>query len=396
MNYDMCVIGGCGHVGLPLGMCFAKEGQKVIALDINAESVRMVNAGIMPFREEGGEALLKEVLASGNLRADLDAALISESATIVFILGTPISIHLYPTYSDFFKVLRKYLPRFRDGQHIVLRSTVFPGITERVHQICKDAGLSVDVSFCPERVTEGYAIRELYELPQIVSSTSREGLRRARKLFSLFTKDIVELTPTEAEIAKLYTNAWRYIKFAIANQYFMIADSHGLDFCRIHAAITHNYPRMKDLPRPGFAAGPCLFKDTVQLDAFSDNSFFLGHAAILINEGLPAYLVKRMKERFDLQNMSVGLLGMTFKKDSDDCRESLSFKLRNILEKDCKRVYSTDPYIQREDIVSLEETIQKSDILVICAPHSVYEGLDFCSKLVVDIWNMSGKGVWLS
>lgn len=396
MKHDICIIGGCGHVGLPLGICFAKEGKRVVLLDVNQDAVRMVNAGTMPFREEGADELLKEVLAAGRLKAETDAALVSESEHIVFIIGTPISMHLYPTYPDFFRTLQKYIPRFRNGQHIILRSTVFPGITERVHRLCREAGLEVDVSFCPERITEGFALSELYTLPQIVSSVSPAGVRRARELFSVFTKDVVELAPMEAELAKLFTNAWRYLKFAVANQYFMIADSHGLDFYRIYDAITHNYPRMKDLAKPGFAAGPCLFKDTVQLDAFGENNFFLGHAALLVNEGLPAYLVKRMKERHDLQNMAVGILGMAFKRDSDDPRESLSFKLKNILEKDARQVFITDPYVRRDDILPLGTVIDKSDVLIVGAPHTAYEKIDLKGKPVVDIWNLYGKGAGLA
>lgn len=395
MRYDISIIGGCGRVGLPLGICFAREGKKVNLLDINEEAIRTVNAGTMPFKEEGAEEALRKALASGNLLAHNDPGLLSESEHVICIIGTPVSTHLYPAYPDFFRTLEKYMPHFRDGQHLVLRSTIFPGITERVYRLCVAAGLSIDVSFCPERIAEGYALKELYELPQIVSSMTPRGLKRARDLFSVFSQDIVELAPMEAELAKLFTNAWRYIRFAIANQYFMIADSRGLDFFKIYNAITHNYPRMKDLARPGFAAGPCLFKDTVQLDAYSDNSFFIGHSAVLVNEGLPAYLVKRMKERFDLATMSVGILGMAFKKDSDDPRESLAFKLKNILEKDAREVLMTDPYVKREGIMPLNEVIAGSDLLVISAPHTAYAGLDFGGKPVVDVWNMYGKGVGL-
>ena len=395
MKYDVCIIGGCGHVGLPLGMSFAKEGKKVIALDINDEVIRKVNSGVMPFKEEGAEELLKRVIASGNLKAENNPNLISESEHVIFIIGTPVSAHWYPTYQDFFAALRKYMPYFRPGQHIVLRSTIYPGTTENADKVFKDAGLPVDVSFCPERVSEGYAIEELHSLPQIISSCSQQGLKRARELFSVFTKDIMELRPMEAELAKLFTNTWRYIKFAVANQFLMIADDHGLDFYNIHKAATHNYPRLKDLPMPGFAAGPCLFKDTVQLDSFSENNFFIGHAALLINEGLPSYIARRMKERYDLKEMTVGILGMAFKKDSDDKRESLSYKLKNILEKDCKEVLITDPFVADDRIIALEDVLAKSDVLVIGAPHSVYERLDFGKKHVVDMWNMYGKGMWL-
>ncbi len=198
--------------------------------------------------------------------------------------------------------------------------------------------------------------------------------------------------PIEAELAKLFTNTWRYIKFAISNQFYTIANDHGLDFYKIHQAITQNYPRAKDFPKAGFAAGPCLFKDTMQLASFSNNSFFLGHAAMLVNEGLPAYIVRCLRQRYKLQDMVVGILGMAFKGNSDDPRESLAYKLRKILEIECKEVLITDSYVHDERIRDLNYVVEKSDILVLGAPHDDYKELNLQNKHVVDIWNFFGRG----
>ncbi|EQD32751.1 nucleotide sugar dehydrogenase, partial [mine drainage metagenome] len=154
--------------------------------------------------------------------------------------------------------------------------------------------------------------------------------------------EIVELEPEEAELAKLFTNTWRYIKFATANQLYMIANDFGLDYDRIRTALAHNYPRAQDLPGAGLAAGPCLLKDTMQLAAFNNNQFTLGHSAMLINEGLPLYTVARLEQRFDLSQMTVGILGMAFKGESDDIRSSLSYRLKRILQFKSKRVLCTD------------------------------------------------------
>ena len=147
---------------------------------------------------------------------------------------------------------------------------------------------------------------------------------RAATLFRTLTDTIVELDPEEAELAKLFTNTWRYIKFAAANQFYVMANDHGLDFDRIRSALAHDYPRAADMPGAGFAAGPCLLKDTMQLAAFTDNSFVLGHAAMLVNEGLPLYLVTHLEKKFDLAELTVGILGMAFKGESDDARSSAS------------------------------------------------------------------------
>jgi UDP-N-acetyl-D-mannosaminuronic acid dehydrogenase len=248
------------------------------------------------------------------------------------------------------------------------------------------------VSFCPERIAEGHAMTELFTLPQIVAGRSAETRARAARLFGNLTEGIVELEPEEAELAKLFTNAWRYIKFAAANQFFVMANDHGLDFSRIHAAVTGDYPRAADMPGAGFAAGPCLLKDTMQLASFMDNSFILGHAAMLVNEGLPLYLTGRLEHHGDLSQKTVGILGMAFKGGSDDTRDSLSYKLKRILEFRAGAVLCTDPYVTTDPaLVSLDEAIEKSDLLVIAAPHPEYRELSTATP-IVDVWNMLGKG----
>lgn len=391
-KHDVCVVGGCGHVGLPLAMCFAKEGKSVVILDINEEAIAKVASGEMPFMENDAEDLLKEVVSSGRLGVSSDPEVITRSDNVVLIMGTPVDAHLNPAFSVIIKAVRKYLPYFRDGQLIVLRSTVYPGTSKKIEKLFRDAGLSVDVAFCPERIVEGHALRETYELPQIVSGFSHRGVQKARALFSVFGDDVIELAPMEAELAKLYTNVWRYMKFAVANQFYMIATDHGLDYYKIREAMTHNYPRAQDLPKAGFAAGPCLFKDTMQLAAFSNNSFFLGHAGMLVNEGLPGYVINRLSARYPLQTMVVGILGMAFKGNSDDPRESLAYKLRRMLEIECREVLISDPYVMDERVVSAEELIARCDLLVVGAPHDVYRDLDLGNKTVIDIWDFFGNG----
>jgi len=235
-------------------------------------------------------------------------------------------------------------------------------------------------------------LEELESLPQIISSFTDEGVKRSADLFSLLTTDLVFVEPMEAELAKLFTNSWRYLKFAIANQFYMIANDYNLDFYNISYAMTHNYSRAKDFPRPGFAAGPCLFKDTMQLAAFNNNNFHLGHTAMLINEGLPNYVVNQLKKQFDLSEKKVGILGMAFKAESDDIRESLSYKLKKILAIESKKVLCADPYVKDASLVDEETVLQESDIIIIAAPHKKYKDLKIQNKKVVDIWNMLNNG----
>jgi UDP-N-acetyl-D-mannosaminuronic acid dehydrogenase len=393
MAFDVCVIGGCGHVGLPLSIAFALRGKRVAIFDVDREKVTGVSTGELPFIEEGGKEALREALSIGNLVASTDAAIIADSKVLILVVATPIDGHLSPSFQAIEGVLtinRKYL---RDGQLIVLRSTLYPGTSARVERWLKENGFAIDVAVCPERIAQGHGLHEIFGLPQIVSAFSSSGLKRVRELFGVLNEDLVEMKPLDAEIAKLFTNAWRYIKFAVANQYYMIATEFGADFDSIYEGMTHNYPRAIDLPAPGFAAGPCLFKDTMQLAAFTDNHFWLGHAAMLVNEGLPQHLVKLIKRSHgSLATKTVGILGMAFKAEVDDARDSLSEKLLRLFELEAREVLCSDPYVSDPRLIPAERLIAKSNLVVIATAHKIYRQLDYCGKPVVDIWNLRGQG----
>jgi len=391
-SFNICVIGGCGHVGLPLSIQLANHGNNVYIYDIDKQAIKLVKNGIMPFREEGAEPILKSVLKKKKLKLFSDAKVIRQNEIVILIVGTPVDEFLNPRIMDLLKLISQYLHYMTDKQLLILRSTVYPGISRKIYNIIQESGKDIDVAFCPERIAEGHAIKELVELPQIVSSFTERGLNKAKQVFSTLTKDIVELEPEEAELAKLFTNAWRYIKFATANQFFIIANEYKLNYARIYNAMTHNYPRAKDLPTPGFAGGPCLLKDTMQLSAFNNNNFMLGHIAMLINEGLPNYIVQHLEKRYELNKLKVGILGMAFKANSDDKRSSLSYKLRKILQFKCSQVYCSDPFIKEKDFIDEKTLIAMSDLIILGVPHSQYKDLDLKGKPLVDIWDFFKGG----
>jgi UDP-N-acetyl-D-mannosaminuronic acid dehydrogenase len=387
----VAVVGGCGHVGLPLSIALA-EHHDVLVYDIDVEAADRVRRGEVPFKDEGAVEGLATALARG-MRVSTTPEGLSACDTIVFVIGTPVDEHLNPSFTVFDRVLGELFDWLRDGQTLVLRSTVLPGTSERVQRMLEQRGLRVEVAFCPERVAEGHALEEIRTLPQIVSGFSATGLAAARQLFEPMGVELVELTPIEAELAKLFTNTYRYITFAVANQFYMVACEYGLDFYNILHAVTHNYPRGADMPSAGFAAGPCLFKDTMQMLSFNDNQFFLGHSAMLVNEGLPNFVVKRMRQRWpDLDQKTVGLLGMAFKAESDDTRESLSYKLKKILQFSAREVLTCDPEVSDAALIPEDEVLDRADVFVIGAPHHRYATLDYRGKPVVDVWNLLGKG----
>lgn len=392
-DYDIVVVGGFGHIGLPLAVSFAGRGRRVCALDINERAEREIVRGKLPFKEEGCEPVLRAALEAGTFHTSLDKRVISGAACVLIVIGTPVDRHLNPEFDPIWALVDSISDDLVDGQLLVLRSTVYPGTTDRLCRVLLERGKNVDVAFCPDRVAEGHTMEELQTLPQIISAYSERGLQRCRELFAPLTSDVVELTPLEAELAKLFSNTWRYTLFATANQFFMLANDHGADFHRIHQAMTYNYPRVKDLPKPGFAAGPCLFKDAMQLAAFSNNRFYLGHAAMLVNEGLPNYLVERLKLKYNLSDMTCGILGMAFKANSDDQRESLSYKIKRILQFESREVLCSDVYIDEPGFIPAEELVRRSDVVVVGAPHREYKGLDIPGdKVLVDVWNMKGHG----
>lgn len=388
----VAIVGGCGRVGLPLGLALADTGIPVLLYDIDAVAVDRVRAGKMPFHEDGADEALRRVLDAGTLTLSTEPDAVAAVEHVVIVVGTPVDEHLNPDPRFVLTALERMLGHLRDGQHIVLRSTVYPGVTAMVEKLLARHGLAIDVSFCPERIAEGKAMEELHSLPQIVSGRTPRAVERASELFGRLTGTIVPIEVEEAELAKLFTNTWRYIKFAAANQLYMIANDFGADFDRIRWAMTLDYPRASDVPGPGLAAGPCLLKDTMQLAAFNDNNFMLGHASMLVNEGLPKYMIDRAELRHDLSTMTVGLLGMAFKAESDDPRDSLSYKLKRLLRLRADRVLCTDPYLRHdEDLHPLEVVLEQADLLVVGAPHKVYGHLT-PTVPVIDIWNVFGGG----
>ncbi len=385
---DVCVIGGGGHVGLPFAMTCAESGLATVIYDTDREKVAQIASGRMPFKEEGADELLPRVLASGRLEVTAEPSF-ERCRFLVLIIGTPVDGHLNPSFSALQRAIDSCRDQLRHGQILVVRSTVFPGTTERLERHLRaDLGLDVRVACCPERVAQGKSLEEFRTLPQLVSAFDAETLEAVKGLFGRFCPELVEMTPLEAELCKLMTNSWRYLQFAAVNQFYMLASDHDVDFERILHGCRHNYPRMNGMPGPGLTAGPCLVKDTLQLTAFSNNQFVLGHAAMLINEGLPAHLVKLARQHTDLAGKTVGILGMAFKAESDDPRDSLSYKLKHLLAMEARSVLCHDPYVVDARLVPIERLLAESQVIFVGTPHRMYRSLAIPQeKIVIDVWN---------
>jgi UDP-N-acetyl-D-mannosaminuronic acid dehydrogenase len=386
-NADITVVGGGGHVGIPLVLALAEAGLRVNVNDINQDTLDTLRAGRLPYIEDGAQSVLTKALAAKRLVFTNAPDGISTGGPVIVTIGTPVDEFLNPVRRVVQNCLDGMLPRLADGQLLILRSTVFPGTTDWIASYLESKGRKLQVAFCPERVVQGFGLKELRAMPQIVSGCTPEAERAAAELFERITPEVVVVSPLEAEFAKLFSNAYRYIEFAATNEFYLVAKSAGVDYQRVMTAMKHNYPRLKSMPRPGFAAGPCLVKDTMQLSAFARNQFGLGHAALLINEGLVLHVVDDLKRRYDLAKTTVGLLGMAFKAESDDTRASLSYKFKNVLTGQARAVLTTDPFVTTDpELKPLDEVIAKSDVLILCAPHAAYKQADFKGKPVFDVW----------
>ena len=386
----IAIIGGCGHVGLPLGVKFAQAGARVALVDIDEAKILQVNSGRFPFVEHDGDEQLKRALQRG-LLATNDRAICADADVIVFVTGTPVDEHLNPKLSEVVKVFDAYAQYFHDEMLIVMRSTLYPGTMAHLYQRVRTAGHRVLMAFCPERVAQGYALDEIDSLPQVVSAFDEPSFSAAYQLFSALAPSVIRLSPLEAELVKLMANSWRYLEFAIANEFYMIAETHGVDFSRVYQAIRYDYPRAAGYKAPGFAAGPCLFKDTMQLASFYDHKSYMGHAAMLVNEGLATHVVEKVLEKLGntVWDRTVGLLGMTFKANNDDVRESLSFKVKKSLEFYGIKVICHDPFLS--SAVPLDRVLADSEVLVLCMPHDEYQSVKPAVPFV-DVWGVWHKG----
>ena len=386
---DLTIVGGAGHVGVPLVLSFAAKGLAVNVNDINEQSLAILQSGRVPFIEKGAQPLLIQALADNRLFFTSRPDEISNKGPVIITIGTPVDEFLNPVRGVVQDCIDRLLPHLHDGQLLVLRSTIYPGTTDWIDAYLTQKGRKLKVAFCPERIAQGNGIEELSQMPQLISGTSPEAEREAAALFSAIAPELTLLKPIEAEFAKLFNNAYRYIEFAVTNQFYLIAKSAGLDYRLILQAMKHNYPRAQNIPGPGFAAGPCLVKDAMQLLAFARNEFALGNAAIMVNEGLPLHIIGDLRSKYDLSRMTVGLLGMAFKAESDDPRASLSYKFKKALGTVALAVLTTDPYVTDDpDLLPLDEVIDRSDILIMCTPHRSYRQVDLQGKPVVDVWGI--------
>ena len=387
-KFDVLIMGGLGHIGLPLGLNFAQKGLKVCLLDIDENKTRLVLNGIMPFVEYGAEEVLKAALENGNLRVSKNIGDISNAKNIIVTLGTDVDEYFNPQTKKLMDTIMG-IKRYMDSeQTLIMRSTVYPTLCRQLSKKME----GINIAYCPERIVQGYAMREIPQLPQIVSGFNEKAIKNAGELFSKISPKIIETSVEEAELIKLFTNSLRYIQFATTNQFYTMATKLGCDYNKIRKAMSDGYERVYSLPSPGFSGGPCLLKDTLQLKAFDEGHFLLGYSAMMVNENMPNFIMDDLIKKYDLSKKKVGILGMAFKADIDDARDSLSYKLIKLLSFHGAKVSCSDEFIKDANFVSKEDLIKDNDIIIVGTPHSAYKTILIPENVhLVDLWGIIGK-----
>jgi UDP-N-acetyl-D-mannosaminuronic acid dehydrogenase len=388
---------GLGRVGLPLALFLANKGHKVYGLDIDNHKIETIKKGKMPFLEEGAPKLLKKYLNTSFLPTT-DFSTVAKSKVIILTLGTPVDDNMNPSLIQIDNALKTIKPFLKPGQLLILRSTVSPGTTNYVRLSVNDVdklkvGSNFFLAFCPERIAEGKSIEELAQIPQIIGGVDNKSTQKAASFFQDLTIEVSKSDDVSAELAKLFTNMYRYINFAIANEFMILAGSHSRDIYNIVDLVNNNYKR-GGLSLPGLTGGPCLFKDGFFLVGdvpFTD----LITTSWKINESIPLFLIKKIKQRRKLQGKKAAILGLAFKADIDDMRESLAFKVNKALERERAKVVLHDPLINEYN-TDIKEILKDADIVFVATNHTYYKKLDIneiknlVSKncIICDVWNV--------
>jgi UDP-N-acetyl-D-mannosaminuronic acid dehydrogenase len=282
---------------------------------------------------------------------------------------------------------------------VILRSTVAPGTTEWVGGYIEQrrgftVGEDVFVSHVPERIAENHFLEEIATLPCIVGGVGEGSGDRAAELFSVFGTDIVRTSPVQAELAKIWTNILRYAQFALPNLLMMECEQYDANVFDVIDLINHDYPR-GGMARPGFTAGACLRKDFAFSEERSSSPGML-LAVSRVHETVPLFLVNGLKTRLDgsLRDRKVAVLGLSFKRGSDDLRDSLSLKLIRLLERELAHVARHDPHVPAQS-EPLEAALEGADAVVVATNHSEFDHLLErlpADVLLVDPWNTTGSG----
>jgi UDP-N-acetyl-D-mannosaminuronic acid dehydrogenase len=401
-RYDVAII-GCGRVGLPLALAFADAGLRTIGIDNDQSRLDAVRQVRMPFEEPGAMEVLARTSAAGTIAWSDRVTDAAQARSIVITLGTPSFSHIEIDLSAIRSVLDDLMGVLAPEHLLVLRSTIAPGTTEFVAGYIEQqrglvAGEDLFVAHVPERIAAGRFFEEIGTLPCIVGGVGERSAAAAQALFSALGAPLVHTSAIEAELAKIWTNILRYATFALPNRLMVECDRYGANVFEVIDLINRDYPR-GGIALPGMTAGTCLRKDFAFSEERSDGAGML-LAASRVNETVPLFLVDGLVKRLGtLRGRKVAVLGLAFKADTDDERDSLSHKLIRLLERELADVAVHDPLVDTPT-ASFADAVLDADAVVVATNHSVFRGAGVlraiadsakAGAIVADPWNTFGQ-----
>ncbi len=379
------IIGGAGHIGLPLSVKFSEKKYFVNIIDKNTQNLKLIQNGKSPFKENGIKKKLIQQLRSGRLTFSKELSSIKESKNIILCIGTPIKKNFKPDLKNFYDLIKNLGFYIRKNQNLIIRSSVPVGTNKKIIYMLKKN--CPNVAYCPERIVEGKSFEELPLIPQIIAGSNKIVIQDAIKIFKKITKKIIVCNILEAELSKVFSNLYRYINFAIPNEMYLMSQKFGVNFLKVRDIMMKDYPRNSGLPNAGFVGGPCLMKDTMQMSYLYGVKKSLANSAYQVNENLPNEIIRQIKSiKLKNKNKVIGVLGITFKPNSDDLRGSLAINLIKKLKKNKLNYFFSDPNIQLKGNLNLNSLIKKCNIIVIGSNHKQYKKLKINrSKKIIDL-----------
>lgn len=373
---NICVI-GLGYIGLPTAAMFAAHGHQVLGVDKNADIVEALNQGNVIIEEPGLEDFVKQVVNSGRLKA---STALQPADVFIISVPTPITADKKSDMSYVEAATRETVPFLREGNLVVLESTSPVGtVDELMAPILAESGLAIGsqlfLGHSPERVIPGQILFELVHNSRIAGGINRESAQRIADLYKCFVEGDIFLTDSRtAELAKLTENTFRDVNIALANELAKICENLGINVWEL-IELCNKHPRVNiHQPGPG-VGGHCIAVDPWFIVEKQPETALLIHQARLINDSMPGYVLQRIKELLaGIEKPKVAVLGVTYKPDVDDIRESPVLKLVQMLHDNGIETGIHDPFAKGYDS-SLEDAVRGADLLLLGVHHKQYKEL---------------------
>lgn len=386
MEFKKICILGMGYIGLPTACMFATNGIQVVGVDVNAHIVETLKHGELHIYEPGLGALAKQAVETGNLRI---SATPEPADAFIIAVPTPFYDDKRADLSFVLSAAESIIPQLREGNLVVLESTSPPRTTvDKLIPVLERSGLKAGtdfhVAYSPERVLPGQILRELVSNARVIGGVDRVSAEAGRDLYTRFVQGEIVLTDaTTAEMVKLMENTYRDVNIAIANEFSRLADRFGVDIWEA-IQIANRHPRVKILnPGPG-VGGHCISVDPWFLVEAAPDLTPLIYTARQVNDAQPHFVLALVRRALgeDLHGKRIAALGLSFKPDVDDLRESPAVETVHLLQKAGAVVKSYEPNKPDADlpgltlVSSLEEAVKDADALILLVGHTPFKALD--------------------